>query len=297
MIIRPAYSDELGRAKARLEGHPVPAHAQFLVGMKETPVERIVAAFPYWKPPSRSSQGSDSASLLHFHLGLSANSCDAALLDDLLPQLESQAQAASCSALRLDTPLVKEHPLFTTLTERGFTIAQTDRTFSVPGEIVKSRSLRIYERLALKLPSHWSLTSLRGQDPEKLFAFAAQHSLISPQAFQNYWNTGSREHFEDAYSKVLLDGEAIIGLFLVTQRGDRELHIHVEACAPEYAAQSGLISATLRNASFSQCAEGFPEVFTWRADSEKHQQTANTALCQGGTELPLRHFLQKTLTP
>ena len=198
--------------------------------------------------------------------------------------------------MRLDTSLVKEHPLFTTLTERGFTIAQTDRTFSVPGEIVKSRSLRIYERLAPKLPSHWSLTSLRGQDPEKLFAFAAQHSLISPQAFQNYWNTGSREHFEDAYSKVLLDGDTIIGPFLVSQRGDRELHIHVEASAPEYAAQSGLISATLRNASFSQCAEGSPEVFTWRADSEKHQQTANTALRQGGTELPPRHFLNKTIT-
>ena len=79
----------------------------------------------------------------------------------------------------------------------------------------------------------------------------------------------------------------------MTQRSERELHIHVEASAPEYATQSGLISATLRNASFSQCAEGFPEVFTCRADSEKHLQTANTALRQGGTELPARHFLCK----
>ena len=77
------------------------------------------------------------------------------------------------------------------------------------------------------------------------------------------------------------------------------MHYHppkMEASCPEYKEQSGLIATTLRNASFSSCAEGFPAVFTLRADSEKHLQTANSVLRQSGTELPSRHFLQKVIS-
>ena len=290
--IRSAYEDEIARAKSVLNGHAIPNHAQFFVAINDTPVERIVAAIPYWQSPQREDE---QRSLLNFHLGLPIEKCSAPFLVDLLPHLIAKAKEDDLSSLRLDIPLPEQHPLFTLLSEQGFTIAQTDRTFSVPGDIVKNRSIRIYQRLENKIPSSWSISSLRGQDPEKLFKFIAQHGLISPQAFQNYWNTGSREHFEEAYSKVLLDGETIIGLFLVTQRGDNELHIHVEASCPDHSAQSSLIAATLRNASFSACAEGFPKVFTLRADSEKHQQAVNTALRQGGTELVPRHFLERPL--
>ncbi|MDA0767850.1 MAG: hypothetical protein O3A92_13620 [Verrucomicrobia bacterium] len=189
----------------------------------------------------------------------------------------------------------ESRPCYAALTDRGFTIARTDRHFSIPGEIIKERSIHLYQRFQEKIPKTWRLATLRGQNPEALFRFVVQHGLISPYAFQNYWKTGQHEHFEDAYSKVLFDGETIIGAFLVSQRGKEELHIHVEASASEYQSQSGLISATLRHASFSQCAEGFPKIFTCRADSRKHQQTANTALRQGGTELPPRHLLEKTV--
>lgn len=292
LIIRPSYDDEIARAKSLLGGHAIPNHAQFYVAINDTPVERIVAAIPYWQSPR---PGDDECSQMNFHLGLPMEKCSAPFLEDLLPHLIAKAKESDLCSLRLDISLPDQHPLFDLLSEQGFTIAQTDRTFSVPGDIVKNRSIRIYQRLEKKIPSSWSISSIRGQDPEKLFKFAAQHGLISPQVFQNYWNTGSREHFEEAYSKVLLNGETIIGLFLVTQRGDHELHVHVEASCPDYSAQSGLIAATLRNASFSACAEDFPKIFTWRADSDKHLQTANTAIRQGGTELAQRHFLTKKI--
>lgn len=290
MFYRPAYPDELGRAANLLEGHLVPASAHFLLAVKEYPVERLVAAIASWPAPC--PEGEKHEKLL-FALGLTPSLTDLAVLEEFLPLLTARAQEQSLNILRYDTPLAEAHPYFPALTEHGFTIAQTDRHFCVPGEIFKQHSLRDYLGFQEKIPTAWTVSSLRGQNPDALFRFVVQHGLISPQAFQNYWKTGQHEHFEDAYSKLLLDGETIIGAFLVSQRGKEELHIHVEASAPEYQSQSGLISATLRHASFSQCAEGFPKIFTLRADSKKHPHTANTALRQGGTELPPHHLLEK----
>lgn len=292
MIFRPAYPDELGRARKLLEGHPVPADAHFLVGVKESPVERLVAAAASWPEP-----GPEGGRLgkLRFALGLTPSLSAVAALDGIFPLLLAKAQEQSLSILRYDAPLPEAHPYFSALADRGFTIARTDRSFSVPGEIFKHRSLRFQQRFQDKIPASWTVSSLRGQNPDELFRLVGPYGLISPQAFQNYWSTGQHEHFEDAWSKVLLDGGKIIGVFLVSQRGKEELHIHVEACAPEYQARSGLIAATLRHACSSLCAEGFPKVFTWRADRGKHQQSANTALRLGGTELPPQHVLESAV--
>jgi hypothetical protein len=118
---------------------------------------------------------------------------------------------------------------------------------------------------------------------------------MSPQQFQHYWNGASRERFEDDYSWVVIAEGEIIGLFLITRRGEGELHVHVEAACAAFSNQSALISACLRNASFSRCAEGFPRIFSCRADAEKHGQTGNSALRHGGIEGPPRHFLKKAL--
>lgn len=286
MILRLAYPDELARARKRLEGVPIPPHAQFLVHVKELPVERIIASSPYW-----SGAEQEGKKTLHFYPEVN----DEALLDEVLIKINEAAREMNLTTLRCDVPLADEHPLSLSLKKRGFTVGQSDRYFQVPGYEFKKKSFRVYKKLEAKIPANWEVKSIRGQDPEQLFQFVAQHGLISPHSFKNYWDTANREHFEERYSKVLIDGETIIGAFLITQRGAHELHIHVEASAPEYKEQSGLISTTLRNASCSACEDGFPEIYTWRADSEKHLQTANTALRQGGTELPPKYFLIKSL--
>lgn len=288
MTIRPAYPDELGRAKALLDGHPVPPQAAFLVAVRELPVERILAAIPWWREPTQ-----DAAPQLRFHL--SSSELTAEFLEEILQQLDALALQQDASALLTDFSLTAAHPLYLALCARGYEICLTDRYFTVPGEIVKSRSLRIHQRLGPRIPPSWRIETLRGQDPQKLFALVSAHNLMPPQQFQNYWNGASRERFESDYSCVVLEDDEIIGLFLVTQRGADELHIHVEAASPARAAQSALISANLRNASFSRCPAGFPKVFSFRADSEKHRQTGNTALRQGGTEAVPRHFLKKPL--
>lgn len=288
MTIRPAYPDELGRAKALLDGQPVPPQAAFLVAVKEQPVERILAAIPWWPEPTQ-----DAAPQLRFHLHRSG--LEAEILEAVLQQLDTLALEQNASALLTDFSLPEAHPLYHALCARGYEVCLTDRYFTAPGEIGKSRSLRIHQRLGPRIPPSWRIETLRGQDPQKLFALVAAHGLMPPQQFQNYWNGASRERFEADYSCVVLEEDEIIGLFLVTQRGDDELHIHVEAASPARAAQSALISASLRNASFSRCPAGFPKVFTCRADSEKHRQTGNSFLRQGGTEAAPRHFLRKRL--
>ena len=249
-------------------------------------MERIIASSPYW-----SGAEQEGKKTLHFYPGVN----DEALLDEVLIKINEAAREMTLTTLRCEIPLADEHPLSLSLKKRGFTVGQSDRYFQVPGYEFKKKSFRVYKKLEAKIPTNWEVKSIRGQDPEQLFQFVAQHGLISPHSFKSYWDTANREHFEERYSKVLMDGETIIGAFLITQRGDHELHIHVEASAPEYKEQSGLISTTLRNASCSACEDGFPEIYTWRADSEKHLQTANTALRQGGTEEPPRHFLSKVI--
>lgn len=289
MILRPAFPDELGRARALVDGHPMPAAGAFLLLVKEQPVERILTAIPWWLVPGPDGQ---LASLRFFLSGSGTGVSDH--LATILSQLETLARQHEAAALFTDFPLPENHPLFLPLIAHGYGICLTDRHFSVPGA-AKTRDLRIYERLRHRIPPQWRIAGIRGQDPQQLFALAAAHSLISPQQFQNYWNGANRERFEDDYSCVLLAGEEIIGLFLVTRRGEDELHIHVEAASPAHAAQSPLISACLRQASFSRCPEGFPRIFTCRADSEKHRQTGNTMLRHGATEGPPRHFLRKLL--
>ncbi|MGJ8657739.1 MAG: hypothetical protein ACSHX6_14925 [Akkermansiaceae bacterium] len=294
MIIRPAYPDELGRAKSLLNGHPVPSHASFLVAVKEQPVERLIATIPWWKV-ARSPQLQDSTEVdIRYHLASSgAVAWSSESLNDIQTQLEAIAKEEDASAIYTDFSLPEDHPLYQRLIQQGYEVCQTDRHFSVPGETVKSRSLRIYKRLKNRLPDQWRVESIRGHDPQPIYALIAENQLMTPQQFQSYWKSDRGEHFEGDYSFIVFDGEKMIALFLVSRRGQDELHTHVECVHPDHMLHSALLSATLRNASFSQCPEGFPKVFTCRADSEKHQQTGNSALRNGGTEAPPRLFLRK----
>ena len=114
---------------------------------------------------------------------------------------------------------------------------------------------------------------------------------------RSYWNTANREHFEEKFSCVTLENGQIIGAFLVTRRGGSELHVHVDVVSPERKALSGLITLSMRHFTTSACGEGFPEVYTSRADAERHRQTGNTAIRNGGTELAPLHYLKKELVP
>ena len=222
------------------------------------------------------------------------------LIDDALKVLESAATDSGASRLRYQASFPDNHPLFKKLTGLDYTIAQTDRHFLVSGEIVKNRSIRIYNRLQSRIPKNWVMESIRGHKAEDIYPLVAAHQLMTPLQFQQYWDTSNQEHFEADYSCVMVDQShappSIIGVFLLTRRGDNELHIHVEAVKKDNMSQSHIISTALRNDSFSHCPQGFPEHFTWRADSKQHRQTGNSALRQGGVEKPPQHFLEKQLT-
>jgi hypothetical protein len=290
MTLRPAYPDELGRARSLLNAHPVPVQAAFLVVVKEQPVERLLVAIPWWKVPGTDGQ---PASLRFFLADSDTGVSDH--LASILSQLEALARQQEAAALFTDFSLPENHPLFLALTAYGYGIFLTDRYFSMPGASVNERCERLYRRAAGKIPATWKVESIRGQDPEKIFALAGAHRLMSLHQFQSYWNTANREHFEEKYSCVVLEEEQIIGVFLVTRRGEGELHIHVDAVSPGRKAVSGLITIAMRHFVVSAMPEGFPEIYTSRADSEKHVEGGNTPLRNGGSEGPPRHFLRKPL--
>ena len=299
-MIRPAYPDELARARALCPSGVIPESAQFLVAVVEHPVERLIAAFPYW-PLSAGNDTDAEQTTMEFALHLThAGNQKKQLMDEALKELETAASNAGASKLRCQASFPDTHPFFKKLTDLGYVIVQTDRHFLVPGETVKNRSIRIYNRLQSRIPENWVMESIRGHTSEDIFSLVVEHQLMSSQKFQQYWDTSNHEHFEEDYSCVMVDKSqtppAIIGVFLLTQRGDSELHIHVEAVQKGKMSHSRIISTALRNDSFSHCSEGFPEHFTWRADSKQHRQTGNTALRQRGEEKPPQHFLEKQLS-
>ncbi len=139
MTLRPAFPDEPGRAKALLEGHPVPAAAAFLLVVKQQPVERILAAIPW-----RTVPGSDRwPAQLRFYLA-GAGSVVSEHLQLILGQLEAVALEQQAGALFTDFSLPARQPRFQELTASGLKIAQTDRYFSMQGEGVNQRCQRVF---------------------------------------------------------------------------------------------------------------------------------------------------------
>lgn len=295
-MIRPAYPDELSRARAFAQGAAVPASAQFLVAVVEHPVERLIAVFPYWpKPTSTDEDEKQTTYEFAFYFGPSSTDQEK-LLDASLSALESTASDAGATYLRCQTPFPEDHPLYEKLTGLGYEIAQTDRHLSMPGDAVVSRSKGVYEKIKHRIPAHWKVQSIRGHNPEAIYQIVSEHQLMSAHQFKGYWDSSNKEHFEQDYSCVILDGEEIIATFLHTLRGNDELHIHVDAIATAHKHLSGPATVAMRNWIASNCPNGFPKTFTCRADSQLHLQTGNTALRQGGEELPHQHFLCKSLS-
>jgi hypothetical protein len=291
MTIRAAFPDELSRARSLLNGHPVPPGASFLVGVKEHPVERLVAVIPWWKAPLRNSGKMG----IRFHLASSGSSgLTLENLGQVLAQLDLIAQEEDTSSLFADFSLLKKNLLYQQLVERGFEIAQTDRYFSMPGTPVNQRCQKIFQRAKSRMPSSWKVESIREHGAEDVYALVKELGLMSPQQFRQYWDTANRERFEEKYSCVVVEEGRIIGTFLVTQRGADELHIHVDVVSPDYTAFSGLLTIAMRNFTSSASAENFPRVYTSRADSKLHGEGGNTPLRHGGEEHEPRHFLFKS---
>ena len=292
MIIRPAYPDEISRAGLFLEGHPVPSGANYILGVKEHPVERIAGTAPWWE--ANCGEGTAQVKSLRFVLAF-PESPEPAVLREILAALETAGRETGATHLHADFSLPATHPLFHILTAEGFSIDRTDRCFQVPGGDVKDRTFRIFARLEPRIPADWKTTSIRGHDPEAIFKIVGSHGLMPRQQFSKYWDGASKERFEEAHSRVLMRGDEMLGVILVTRRAESKLHVQVEAVNPEHTALSSVISTALRNDSFRNCPEGFPDFFTFRADSSKHLQTGNSALRHGGTESESRHFLKRKI--
>jgi hypothetical protein len=277
-MLRPAYPDELGRARSLLDGHPVAPGARFLLWVNEQPVERIIAAIPWWKA---AGEGHETELKFSIHSSSSTGLSDVGL-DEALTALEGLAQEEKVRTITLDSPLVEGHPLFQKLTARGYQISQTDTFICAPGKEVKS----LFLAQKNQLPADWHIESIRGCGPETFYPLVAADGSLTPKQFKAYWDGSNRERFEGEYSHLLLAGEEVIGLLLVTLHGTIGLNIRLEGISEEHAGQSELISNILHQAAFQNCPEGFPQVITWSRQTESSYQ--------GGAPQPPRHTLQRS---
>ena len=303
-MLRIAYPDEYSRIKSIMQGVPVPPNAQFLVEVKEHPVERIIAVFVWWLKPKRSTPNEEKGEdqqitpenmIAEFSMhSAGASSITDALLKEAISTIEEKIKG-KVSALSFQGPLLEESAIFKKLVDLEFSIAQTDKHYRVAGDSMKQRCLSLYEKLKSKIPSDWSIESIRGHNAEEVWNVIAEHGLISPHQFKNYWDGSSREHFEEDYSSVVLVDGKIIGALLVTMRGDSELHIHVDAVKSSHSKLSNVATLMMRNFMSAHCSEGFPQYFTFQADSDKHTQTQNSAIRFDGEELEDRHLLSKKI--
>lgn len=290
MPIRSSYPDELSRVNSFCLGATFPINTRFLVDISAPPIERIRAVFPYWLK-------SEEGNIYEFSLYYNPNCGNVdQLLDNALEQLQLATVDAGGAYLRTQSSYTKDSPMFHFLSERGYTVAQTDRYFAMPAESVITRCKRIYQKVQRKIPQQWNVQSIRGQNPAEIFKLVSIHSLMSYPQFQKYWDSSNLEHFEENYSCVILNEGTIIATFLHTQRGNDELHIHVDAIHPDHSHHSGYATIAMRNWIAHNLPKGFPKIFTSRADDQRHIEGGNTPLrYQGGTEAPPRHFLSKNL--
>jgi len=285
MSIRLNYPDELGRAQSLLNGYPVPADANYLVWVKEQPVERIIAVIPSWKSKEE-LEGLASDTLRFFLTNL--DKMDSVILGQILDNLEKIAESEGLTSLSYDTPLSDNNPLSNLLITKDYSIFHTDYIKSVPIEELKKSSLDSYQKIKTEIPSSWKIESIQGHSPGRIYSFISAESRITQEQFKNYWDTSNRERYEAKYSYILIEENKILGLILVSKRESQSLNVHVEMVNPEHSSQSILILASLRNAAFSNCSDTTPKIIFFHDSSIRENY-------QSGT-ITSKNYFRKTLT-
>ena len=278
MLIRPAFPDELGRAQSLLQGHPTAPGSHFLLCVKEQPIERIIATIPWFKAELENEPAELKFSI---HSGNTTGLSESEL-DDLFAALEELAQEEKAPHLTADFPLVEEHSLFQKLTDRGYAISQTETFISADGNEAKSHFLAQKN----ELPNHLRLEPIRGHSPESFYQLATSEGALSPKQFKAYWDGASRERFEGDLSHLILAGEKVIAILLITQQGSHGLNIRIESISPDYEDQAELLSNALHQAAFQNCPDDFPQLITWSRQTQSSYQN-------GKAHKP-RHTLSKT---
>ena len=288
LIFRPAFPDELPRLLALLSHRPLPSSAEFLVAVREVPVERILAVIPHWH------QKCESTRELHFsiqHAG--ATLLSEADLRTAIKHLEQIAHSRACSAVRTSFSVPEDDPAFEILSSIGFEICQTDRHFEMPTDIFKARTQRIFHRVKGRMPLSWRIESIRGQDPEAIFEIVSANRLMSRESFYAHWSKTQLNRFDENFSAALFEDRQILAIVLNSRR-EHELHVHVDATHPGNLEVSALTTTALRYWVTERFTDEFPKTISLRADSRSHIQTANTAFRGGGVEVCSRHFLIKS---
>jgi hypothetical protein len=284
MIRRPAAS-ELERALHVFGRGRVRPEAEWLVAVRATPIERLVAAAMFW------IEGATARFQTALRPGVSHAQIGGALLDALVASAgEAEADRVETADLVTDTS-----PWLPTLRDRGFTRVRTERAFEIAYQDAWSRVMQLHRRHQADIPAGWRTEPIRAHSPEAILDVIAPHRLMPLPDVRRCWTAGVASGFDPDLSCILFDSNTPFGAFLLRRSGDllfidvqvvdkanRQLRSLADLCLLYHAAQRLAPGGSIQRIQF-------------RSGASEHRQTANLALRMGGREVSRGHVLGRSL--
>lgn len=281
--VRKARPGEELRARSLFasEDTKPPADAEFLLALRQHPVERIVATLAMWK------REDDLEFLLARLPGVAAVEVAPILISEL-DRIVPDFREVACG--RLLSPEDEWAPF---LEAAGYARTRKERVFEADADIAREHLNRFYQRHAKSFPQSWRLEPISRHKPETVWPLIAAYRLITPEDLQLLWNLPPPRGYHRDWSPILFDGDEPIGTILVRSNG-RCIAIDIRVVKPIPAKSRALANIALLGFILDQTAPNSPRVVAFRGDESAHRETANLAFRLGGHEVVQRYRFAKT---
>lgn len=279
MVIRAPKPGERQRVLHLFRNCALPGHTQFLVAVKDRPVERLVGGIAGW------SEGPFVRCQLAGLPGVALEPMAAPLFD----HAAATARAAGVAQLLYAESCADADPRAALLRANRFEVLRSERFFQVATQAAMARVGELLEKYAAHLPATWRTDPIRQHQPEAVLDLIAPFRLLTPEAVRTQWAKGALGGLDPDLSVILFEGAKPIGTVLTRRKGDR-LCYDVRVVQHENPRLRALANLCLFKANVAQYDPANPvRWLEFRGGEAEHRETASLAFRMGGTELPPRH--------
>lgn len=285
MVIRGPKPEERQRVLHLFRRVALPAHAQFLLAVKERPVERLVGGIAGW------TEGPFGRCRLACLPGVAPET----IAGPLIAHAADTARAAGLSQLLYAESLPESDPQSTLLRANQFAVLRSERFFEVAALDAIARVGELLQKYADRIPAAWRIEPIRRHRPEAVLDLIAPFRLLSPEEIQTWWDSGAMGGLDPEFSVILFEASKPIGTVLTRRKGDR-LCYDVRVVQHENPRLRALANLCLFKANTERYDPANPvRWLEFRGGEAEHRETASLAFRMGGTELPPRHVWARTL--
>ncbi|MGC3958070.1 MAG: hypothetical protein QM813_09070 [Verrucomicrobiota bacterium] len=279
MIIRGPKPEEQQRVLHLFRNCTLSPQTQFLLAVKERPVERFVGGIAGWT----------EGSFARFHLACLPGVAPESIAKQLIDHATETASAAGISKLLYAELLADTNPRSALLQANRFEVMRSERFFQIATEDAMARVRELLHKHADRIPAQWHTAPIRQHPPEVVLELIAPFRLLSPDEVRSQWAAGAFGGLDPDLSVILFDGTKPIGTVLTRRKGDR-LYYDVRVVQHENPRLRALANLYIFKANVELYDPANPvRWLEFRGGETEHRETANLAFRMGGTELPPRH--------